>query len=656
MALVQLSDVAHRFEGGPLILSGVTLEIEKGQKIGVIGRNGTGKSTLLKIISGDLDASDGRVTRRRGLKLAYQEQELVRDPGTTVRDEMLMIFAADRAREARLRELEDRLASAPSEADQARLLTDYDRLLEEHRTSRGYDVDQRIASVLTGLGLPERSWDQPITSFSGGEKNIIGLARILLADPELILLDEPSNHLDLDGLEWFIRWLRQSEATVVMVSHNRHLLDLTVERIWDVGDESVTSWTGNFTDWQTQKADALALQERQWKNQQRIIKRLEFQARRLRDMARAYDDPGQAKRAKAMLKRIEQMDVVERPNDAENVFNARLRSRSRHGDIALQVNGFSFAHGERVLFDDARLEITFGQRVCLMGPNGSGKTTLFNHLLREGSWENPILRLGHSVRIGDYNQIHHEVMDPNVALVDWLQDKTGLLHQPASELLHRFLFARDDLDRPVSTLSGGEKSRLQLARLVHEEANLLMLDEPTNHLDIQSCEQLESMLEEYDGTLFVISHDRYFLDRLVDTVVEVQDRTLTRFQGSFVEWWTRRQALAAERRAGALSLHAQKDAAPRVKSRADNIRLREEKKAKERDHRRLRNRVKQLEDRVAELETEKTELEQALEAAYATGGNPDDGPRLAAQLQTVRTDLETTYSAWEDAAAAIDEH
>jgi len=649
MALLSLDDVGFRYEGGPLLLDGVRLDIEPGRKIGVIGQNGTGKSTLLKLLARDLEPTHGRVHRQRGLKVAYQEQELVRDSDITVRDEMLRVFSEQQARQRRIRDIEEQLAAPLEEQEQARLLATLDRLHEAHRSTGGYTVEQRIASVLSGLGLPESAWDQPIGKFSGGEKNVIGLARVLLAEPDVILLDEPSNHLDLDGLEWFIRWLRQSDQTVVMVSHNRHLLDVTVSEIWEVTSGECTRWAGNFTDWQQQKADALALQERQYKNQQRLIRRLEFQARRLRDMARAYDDPGQAKRAKAMLRRIEQMDIVERPNEGEQRFHARLESGPRHGELALRINEFSCAIGDRVLFDRATLEITAGNRVALVGPNGCGKTTLFRHILDEGAWENPTLRTGKSVRIGDYNQIHQEVMRLDTTLVDWLQDRTGLLYQPATELLHRFLFTRDDLDRQVATLSGGEKSRLQLARLVHEQANLLMLDEPTNHLDIQACEQLEQMLEEYTGTLLVISHDRYFLDRIVDTVVEVNDLRLTRHRGSFNDWFERRQAAAAERRAGALALHSQKEAGQRSVDKETRIKERERRKAEEKEQRRLKNRVSKLEREIADSEARKTALEAALELAYSEGGDASKGPALSDELRALNTGLEQLYSDWEDA-------
>jgi ATP-binding cassette subfamily F protein 3 len=651
MALISLNRVSHHF-GGPLILSDVSLDVERGQKIGVIGQNGAGKSTILRLIAEEYEPAHGEVVLRRGLRVAHQAQELIRDEHVTVRDEMREIFRDALRREERLRDLERTLAE-PGRSDHEELLAEYERLTELHQLSGGFDVERRIDSVLTGLGLPESAWDQPINRFSGGEKNIIGLARILLIDPELILLDEPSNHLDMDGLEWFIRWLRGSRATVVMVSHNRHLLDLCVDTIWEVKKGKVAAWTGNYTDFQEQKADALDLQERQFKNQQRLIKRIEFQARRLKDMAKAYDDPGQAKRAKAMERRLEQMEKIERPDTSEKRFHASIQAATRHGQIALSVKDWSFAFDDRVLFDHANLELTFGQRACLVGPNGSGKTTFFREVQEHGSFHHPVLRLGAGVKLGDYNQIHQEVFDPGATLIDWLMDRTGMLLTPAANLLHRFLFTREDLDRPIDTLSGGEKSRLQLARLVHEQVNFLMLDEPTNHLDLEACEELERMLEDYEGTLLIISHDQVFLEKLVDVVVEVKDRQLVRHMGTFSEWWEARQALAQKKGGSTLSLNSRKQEAEQ-KSVSQTKVDREERKAEERDRRQQQREVQRLEKAIATLETEERDLVLALEVAYSQGGDAKKGPALAARLDACRKELESAMTTWTELASRLE--
>lgn len=674
MALVALSHVTKHF-GGPTLLNDVTLDIEPGMKVGIIGQNGTGKSTLLKIIAGQLEPTDGAVFRQRGLTLAYQAQELSYTPGSTVFEEMRRVFAADVMREKRLAELEHEIAEG-----QSALLPEYERLQHEHHAANAYDLDRRIASVLSGLGLPESAFNQRIDSFSGGERNIIGLARIVLTRPQVMLLDEPSNHLDMDGIEWFIDFVRRSDAAMIMVSHNRHMLDACVNEIWELRGRKIKQWSGNYTEYVRQKEEADALQERQYHAQQRMIKRLEFQARRLKDMAKAYDDPGQAKRAKALESRIEQMEKVEKVDRGENRFRASFAGGDRHGRIALSIRDFSFAFGDsssvprascladesmpedagapstkhqarRIIFDHASLDIEYGERVALVGPNGSGKTTLFREILKHASWENETLRLGKSVKLGDYSQLH-DVLDHNASLIDWTVAATGLLFQPASELLHRFLFKRDDLQRPIATLSGGEKSRLQLARLVHAKVNFLMLDEPTNHLDIQACEQLEEMLEEFDGTLLIISHDRYFLDKLVTRVVEVKDRKLEAFDGKFAAWWETRHKEAVERKRGALQLHSQKGAAEQRKS-AGAIE-RDEKKVRQRELHRMRTQLRALEEKIAKLEARQAELSQQLEAAFSGGGAPE-ALVLSRDFEALSAEIKGLYAQWEELAAAVNE-
>ena len=640
MPLLSLSHVSMHF-GGPLLLDDVTLDVEPGAKVGVVGRNGVGKSTLLNLLAGRLEPSSGSVVRGRGVRVGHQAQELVAAPGATVWDEMQRAFQGQAERDARLRALEERLARPQGDDDRRRALSEYEGLQHAHLAEGGYDVDRRIETVLSSLGLPEEAWREPVERFSGGERNVIGLARVLLEEPDVMLLDEPSNHLDMEGVEWFLEFVRGCEAAVVMVSHNRHVLDAAVNETWEVRRGKVATFAGGWSDFRRQRAEAEALQERQWRTQQRLIRRIEFQARRLKDMASAYDDPGQARRAKAMLARVDRMEKVDRPDGPGKAFGATLEAGARHGRIAASVVDFSFAHGERVLFEHANLEIEYGERVALVGPNGSGKTTLFRALLTEGSWENPTLRLGKSVVVGEYRQLH-DVLDPEATLIDWTCAETGLLISEASALLHRFLFTREDLDRAIGTLSGGEKSRLQLARLVHRKVNLLLLDEPTNHLDIEACEALEEALEEYEGTLLVISHDRYFLDRLVTRVVEVKDRRLVSHRATFAEWWAQRTALRSSRR-GALELRSVKASADAHDASKED---REVKRARAREERRAQTRLRALETKIERLEARRAELDAALETAWAPGADRAAAQSATEEAERVRSELETLYEEW----------
>ncbi len=650
MALLALSHVTFRY-GADTLLDDVTLAVERGRKIGVVGQNGTGKSTLLRLLAGRLDPAAGERTCGRDVRVALQEQELSPAPGETVRARMRNVLRADLERAERLAAIEHRLTAAAGTPEQERLLAEYARLQREHEARGGYDVERRIETVLTSLGLPPSAWEQPVAEFSGGERNIIGLAGVLLADPDVLLLDEPSNHLDTWGIEWFVEFVRGVERAVVMVSHDRDVLDRCVDEIWEVRGTRVTTWTGNYSSYRTQRERALDLQERQWKAQEKEVARLRDQARRQMDMANAYDDPGQARRAKNMLRRAERLQKVDRPDRTEDRFRARLTSSGRAGDIALSVRGFTAAYGERVVLDSVDLELTHGDRVCLVGPNGCGKTTLFRAILAEGDWENPVLRLGKAVRAGEYRQLH-DALDHAKPLLRFVADVTRLSDPDAAALLHRFLFTHDDLERPIGTLSGGEKSRVQLLRLVQAKINLLLLDEPTNHLDIQACEQLEGMLKGFDGTLLVISHDRRFLDGLVERVVEVRDRRLHEFRGTFSEWWAHKREVGEDRRGAALELRSRRDADADTKDAAR--REREARKERQRERRRLEREIEDLETRIVALEERQAALTHELQLAYAPGADPGRARALAAEMSALRDEIATLTRRWETAAEALD--
>ncbi len=643
MALVALSHVSFRYQA-ETILDDVTLAVEKGRKIGVVGQNGTGKSTLLRLMADLLEPTEGEVFRQPGVKVAMQRQELLPEPGETVIRRMRTVFADDYRRGEQLQKIEGQLGDAQSDDAQARLLAEYSRLQHEHEAAGGYNVERRIETVLSSLGLPRDAWEHAISDFSGGERNIIGLAGVLLSDPDVMLLDEPSNHLDTWGIEWFVDFVRNVDRAVVMVSHNRGVLDRCVDEIWEVRGSRVTVWPGNYTQFRHDREKALELQERQWKAQEKEVARLEFQARRQMDMANAYDDPGQARRAKNMRRRAERLKQVERPDRGEDRFHAQLRSSGRGGTLALTIKDFRAAFGERVVLDRVKLELDHGDRVCLVGPNGCGKTTLFRAILEEGGWDNPVVRTGKSVKVGEYRQLH-DVLDHDQSLLRWLADVTRQPDPDAARLLHQFLFARADLERPIGTLSGGEKSRVQLARLVHQKVNFLLLDEPTNHLDIQACEQLEHMLSDFDGTLLVISHDRWFLDGLVNRVAEIRDERVILHRGTFSDWWDAKKSAGEDKRGAALELRSRgaDDADKKEAARSE----REARKERQREQRRLTREVTRLESRIMQLEERQSELVAELQDAYAPGKDPVRARELSDESRTNRDAITELTAAWE---------
>ena len=630
--------------GGPVLFDGVSVDIAGGAKVGLVGRNGSGKSTLLHLLAGTLEPTAGRVTRSGALRIGVQTQEMTLDSATTVFAALREVFAEDEALDAQLRALEADIAAATDPDRRARLLRSHETLQARQLESGVFDVDRRVGTTLNQLGFREGLWSRTVGTLSGGERNILGLARVLVAEPDLALLDEPTNHLDLDGVAWFVSWLRRTRSAVLMVSHDRHVLNEGVREIWDLEQGQIVRYAGNYTAFREQRAKVRAQQLRQYKAQQREIERIEFQARRLMDMANAYDDPAQAKRAKAMRNRLERMDRVEKPVEDTAAFRAAFDGVPRHGRIALTLDDVTLQRGSRTLLDRAHLAIEYGERVALVGSNGSGKTSLFRLILDEGAWENPSVRLGKSVAVGEYRQLHDK-LDPATTLLDWMQEATGLDIPGAAALLHRFLFSREDLERSIATLSGGEKSRLQIARLVHDRVNFLFLDEPTNHLDLESCEQLESMLQGFEGTLFVISHDRTFLAKLVTRVVEIRDQALVDHACGFEAWWTARAAAgrdtALDVRGAAVT---DKDAARAAY---------ECQRAARRKHERRVARCQALEEEIERLERSIPALERRLEAAWQPGAteSPD---KLLADLRKSQDTLALRVQEWEDVAKALE--
>ena len=651
MTLLSTHDLAMH-HGGPLLFEGVSVKIQPGDRIGLVGRNGSGKSTLLKLLAGQLEPTAGGVRTPRDVRVAYQAQELRAPPGLTVMEYLRAALADAEHLDESLLEIEHALAEHPDAETRERLLARYGRL-QERQAERGvYDLDRRIETTLTWLGLHEGVHDQPLEAFSGGERNVIALAQVLLQDPDILLLDEPTNHLDMDAIDWFVRFLRSTRAAVILVSHDRHLLDASVREIWEIELQRLTSWTGGYGDWQQQKAEARARQERQWKAQQRLIARLEFQARRLMDMANAYDDPSQAQRAKNLKRRIEQMEKVDKPPPEAGAFRAKLAGAPRHGRLAVRLDGLTLEAGERTLIADARVEIEQGERVALVGPNGSGKTTLLRAILDQGAWENPVVRVGKSVRLGEYRQLH-DLLDPSVPLLDWTREATGLLPRETADLLHRFQFTREDLDRPLGTLSGGEKSRVQLARLVADQINLLILDEPTNHLDTASAEQLEEALLEYEGTLLFVSHDRYLLDRLATRILEIRDDQLLDHPVPFATWWNERRAEGPGRR-GALEARGTGDVQAAARTKADAKAAFEAEREARRERARRTSRAERLEAEVAEAEAMVARLEADLEACYAPGRDPADAQTALRTLEQARTRLTALLDDWAHATEALE--
>jgi ATP-binding cassette subfamily F protein 3 len=548
--IVNLDTIVHRY-GSQSVLDGVAWEIQAGQKIGLVGPNGAGKSTLLRIIAGEIKPDSGFVYRHKETRIGYLAQEPALDPERTVWEEV-MAASEDLVRvEAELRRFEARMADPDVYREEAvleRVLAAHARAQAQFEELDGYRYENRAREALRTLGLSQNDFDLPVSALSGGQKKLVGLAKLLAvgadasspdsAGRSLLLLDEPDNHLDLAGKAYLERFIDSFPGTVIIVSHDRYLLDRTVTHVAEMEDQRLVLYPGNYSAYAVEKQLRLLRQQQRYEAQQKEIARIEAAIARFEHWASLVVDERHARQARSRRKMLERMEQVEKP----------ILERRRMG---LQLNGWRGSQkvleildldkvfpaplkggDEQIIMVGLSLLLWHGERVGLLGPNGAGKSVLFRCILGQEEPSRGTVRIGPSVRMGYYAQ-EHETLDLDQTPIEEVRQVRPMYEQQAVRHLGRFLFPYEVVRKRVRDLSGGERSRLQLAKLMLSDANLLLLDEPTNNLDLPSCEVLENALDEFEGTVLVISHDRYFLDRVVDRIVELEDGTLAEYPGDY---------------------------------------------------------------------------------------------------------------------------
>ena len=537
MIAASASQVAVVYASHP-VFSDLAFEVHDDRVAGLVGPNGGGKTTVLRLLAGEVAPTEGAVSRRADLSIGYLHQETSLDPNATIleatRAESTELLDVERA----LTRVEARLADPAVYNDEHalhRALAEQEDLLEAFGRLGGPDLDARAKAILHALGFAENALNRKVGTRSGGERKLVGLAAQAVRRPDLLLLDEPDNHLDLAGKRHLEQFLRDYEGGVVLVSHDRYLLDLVADEILELEGGALRRFPGNYSEYAIEREALRAQQEHHYADQQKEIRRLELAAKRLMAWGTAADNVKFIKRAQAIEKRIERMEKVERPH-VERRMHLRL-SGWRGSTKVLAIEGVAKSYpgvdGTPVrVLRNVDLLVRHGERIGLVGANGAGKSVLFRLILGEEEATAGTIVLGPSVRIGYYAQ-QHETLDPRLSLIETLRHAAGISDATAMRTLARFAFSYDQARRPVGDLSGGERSRLQLARIVHDGANFLLLDEPTNNLDIASAEILEDALEAFEGTALVISHDRYFLDRAIERIVALEEGALASFAGGY---------------------------------------------------------------------------------------------------------------------------
>ena len=621
MPIASLQNVTTHY-GAQRVLKGASFEVNPRQKLGLIGANGSGKTTILRVLLGREPVTGGSVYLDPGVRVGYVPQHVEHDSGEAVMSWLLSEYKpiADT-----LHTQEESLEHTPA-AEMDRALRKYQKARDAYDRIDGDAWPRRAQTLLEAFGLGGKE-DQSVTSLSGGEKNILSLAQALLSEPDLLLLDEPANHLDYLGVAWLESFLTKFKGTILMVSHNRYLLDRVAGGILELEDGRVNAYHGGYSDYRGAKLRGLIAQQRDYVVNQRRIAQLENLVKRFEQIARSNSDPAWGKRLRARRSQLqrEKRQAVDRPVLSQRAISADFATEAARANIALQVRGYSRVLGSRQLFDDAGLDIATGERVALVGPNGAGKTTLIKDIVQQGSWDSYTIRIGPSIRLG-YAAQEQEVLRKERTILEEVGAGTAIGRSEAFTLLRRFLFGWDDLSKRVEDLSGGERNRLQLARLMAVRPSFLVLDEPTNHLDIPAREAVEEALEDYEGTILVVSHDRYFLDKVVNRVVEVRDGKLVSFDGNFSEFWHARQTIT-----GVVPGTVKTRAQSRTRARA--------KRAEQRD------KVASLERRIQEAEAEKLDLEREAADAFDRGQHRR-GRRVGRKLERNAALLNDLYEQW----------
>jgi ATP-binding cassette subfamily F protein 3 len=639
--MIHIDRIQRRF-GARVVLDGLTWMIPRAARAGLVGPNGAGKTTLLRILAGDDGQDAGEIHRAGTVRIGYLPQEVETVGEGSVLATVLDGFAEIRVMEEQLEVLEHRLALlGPEDPGLAKLTEAYGELRHRFETLGGDRVESKARAILSGLGVPESRFHEPLKHLSGGWRMRVALARLLLSAPDLLLLDEPTNHLDLPAIDWLERFLDVWEGAFIVVSHDRYFLNRMVRGIVELDRGRVTEFPGGYDDYLVARLARMDAQEEAAKQQAKEI------ARVTRFVERFRYKSTKAKQVQSRLKALDKVERIQAPSKAKRV-RFGFPPAPRSGDVVVRAEQLSKAYGEAPVFVDLDLLLRRGDRVALVGPNGAGKSTLLKMLSGRLAPDAGSLELGHNVSVQYYAQHQLEALVPNDTVLETLERVAEPGSRPRLRtLLGSFLFSGEDVDKRVGVLSGGEKARLALARLLIRPSNLLLLDEPTNHLDLQSREVLEEALDEYDGTLVVISHDRYFINRIATSIAEVGGGRAMLFTGDY-DTFLERHVPAPAPAAGPGS-PAPEDADPGARDQKRDARRAEaeERNRRYRERRAQEDRVRPVEEEIHRLEAREKEIE-ALQADPEVYRDGDRAKSLGKERSEIASKLAGLYARWEE--------
>ena len=623
------------------IIKNASFHIEENEKAAIVGINGAGKSTLLKIIMQKIDADEGTVTVAKGKTIGYLAQHQEQDSDKTIYEEVLSVKQPVIEMEKRLRAMEDAMNGCDAD-EMEKLLADYNKLNHEFELQEGYAYKSEVTGVLKGLGFGEEDFDKKMSELSGGQKTRVALGRLLVTKPDIILLDEPTNHLDMNSIAWLETYLMNYKGAVIIVSHDRYFLDRVVTKVIEVFQHRVSVFLGNYSDYAVKKKSAREALLRQYYNQQREIKHQEEVITKLKSFNREKS----IKRAESREKMLDKMERLEKPVEDNTDIHITLEPNIVSGNDVMKVEGLAKQFDGNYLFSGIDFEIKRGERVALIGNNGTGKTTMLkiiNGLIAPDGGE---VRLGTNVHIGYYDQEHHVLHMEKTLVEEISDDYPDLNNTQIRNVLAAFLFTGDDVFKRIGDLSGGERGRVSLAKLMLSEANFLILDEPTNHLDITSKEILESALNQYTGTVFFVSHDRYFINQTATRILDLTGKTVINYIGNYDYY--------LEKREEQMALHVTAgQAEARVPEKTSAVKMDWEQQKKEQARiRKQENAIKKVEADIEAKEQAIAEIDEKL-ADPAIATNSAKLNELGSLRAKEQETLDELYEQWETLSSEL---
>jgi ATP-binding cassette subfamily F protein 3 len=644
-----------KFYGANRVFKNISFSIKKGERIGLIGPNGCGKTTIFRILAGQEDYQEGQVSLRKGIRLGYLDQMPVYEDGLTV-DEVMALAFKDLIRLKReISDYESRIKDAGDAVPEG-LLAQYGKLCQKFEFEGGYEIETNINKVATGLNISDDMRKRPYSSLSGGEKTRVELAKVLLESPDVLLLDEPSNHLDMKSIEWLEDFLKAYKGSALIVSHDRYFLDRVVTGIIELSFDRVGEYNGNYSYYVVEKERRFLLEMKYYEKEQREIKRMEEQIKRYRVWGAMRGGEKMFKRAKELEKRLARMERTEKPVFENKKVNLGIKPGIRSGKRVLELKNVSKAFEEKKLLGGVDLELIYGDSLCIIGDNGTGKSTLLKIIAGEAVRDeetsiNPGeevitadrdeggIKLGSQLRIG-YLPQDMTFANENMTILEYFQGIHNVPELHARNELAKVLFIKDDVYKKIGSLSGGEKSRLKLCSLLFSQVNLLMLDEPTNHLDIDSREILEEVLEEFEGTILFVSHDRYFISRLANRIGEIKDGKIRYYEGNYNYYRERKE------KENINTYKTAADICNKVKKTQ-----REKEKSSKNLGKRLANELAELELSITELENKLNDIGDEMQLHATDAGKLLELFNMQKDLQA---ELDSKYMRWSEVTELIE--